>query len=326
VSLIGCSGTYTNSVQLNPREPIRVAILPFVQVNSKGEIIKPDPSLLIDDVDLISSDLKQTPAEYVYSLVEKELERSGLDILAPATVEGKLLHNGFGHEDLSFDLQKLYSTNPKELCEKLLGCDAVLYGKVTEWDRSYFAIQSTSSVGLALTLVSARDGKVLFTSTAEDSDSRGLSKGPTGFSDLVIEPIKGLSNDIITALARKVVAKMLAPLAVQNRPEFLNSSAPAIYASAHDKPNGQMTHADSLKVLAFGSADKNASFSIGESVQHIPMAQKGEGHYIGEYFPLPSDSFKNQPVYVFITDEFGRSTQQKLGSTTLSLARTHESR
>ncbi|MBN8547676.1 MAG: DUF799 family lipoprotein [Deltaproteobacteria bacterium] len=321
VLLSGCSGTYKNSVNFSPREPIRVAVMPFAQVDSKGQIIKPDDSLLIDNVELISSHLKETPAEFVEGLVEAELEHSGLDVIAPASVDGKLLHSGFGNTDLSFNLAKIFAANPQEICDELLGCDAVLYGKITAWSRSYYAIQSSSVVGIELKLVSARDGRVLFSSEARDSDSRGLTKGPTGFSDLVIEPLKGLDNQIITDLARSVVPKMLAPLMVENRPEFLNSGPPTVYASATDKADGRMTNQESLQVLLFGTEKLTASFSIGDYVQHVPMAEKDPGHYIGEYFPLSSDSFQDQPVYVFLTDEFGRTTRQKVGAQSLTLAK-----
>lgn len=317
--LCACSGSYKNKVDFNPLEPIRVAVLPFVQVDAKGNFISPDPNLLIDHVDLISSQLKETPADFVAGLVEAELQHSGLDVISTASVDGKLLHSGFGNTDLTYNYAKIFAASPKEICEKLLSCDAVLYGKITDWDRSYYAIQSSSSVAIELSMVSARDGKLLFSSQASDSDSRGLTKGPTGFSDLVLEPLKGLDNKIITDLARKMVPKMLAPLMVANRPEFLSTSAPAIYASAHDKPTGVMTGADTLQVLIFGTPKRLASFSVGEVVQHVPMAEKDPGHYIGEYLPLSSDSFRDQPVYVFLTDEFGRTTRQKLGNNLLSL-------
>lgn len=318
-SLCACAGTYTNKIDFNPLEPIRVAVMPFAQVDSKGTFISPDPKLLIDDI--VSGEFKETPAEFVNGLVEAELENSGLDVISTASVDGKLLHNGFGNPDLSYDFAKIFAADPKEMCEKLLGCDAVLYGKITEWDRSYYAIQSSSSIGISLTLVSARDGKVLFSSEGKDSDSRGLTKGPTGFSDLVLEPLKGLDNQIITDLARKMVPKMLAGLMVANRPEFLNTSPPAIYASAHDKPSGSITASDSLKVLIFGTSKRKASFSIGEAVQHVPMAEKDPGHYIGEYLPLGSDTFTNQSVYVYLTDEFGRTTRQRLGNSAITLNR-----
>ena len=317
--LSACAGTYKNVLSFNPQEPLRVAVLPFVQVDAKGEIITPDPKLLIDSVTLISSDLKQTPAEFVRKLVEKELERSGLDIISPAELDNKLLHSGFGRGDLSLDLKKIYAAPASELCSKVLDCDAVMYGRVTKWSRGYFAIQSTSNVGIELRLSSAREGKVLFTSNASDSDSRGITKLPTGFSDLLLEPLKGLDNKILTDLAASVVTKMLAPLAVQARPEFLNTPPPAVYASAHDKPSGLMSGKDSLKVLMFGTPDRTASFSIGSVIQNIPMAQKDKGHYIGEYFPLQSDSFQDQAVTVYLGDQVGRTTQQKIGTTRISL-------
>ena len=44
----------------------------------------------------------------------------------------------------------------------------------------------------------------------------------------------------------------------------------------------------------------------------LPGRERSEGHYVGEFIPLPSDTFSNQPVYVTLADDFGRVTRQKL--------------
>ena len=319
--LISCAGKYSHKVNFNASEPIRVVVLPFVQVNQKDEIIEPDKGFLIDDVSIVSSRLNDTPAEYVKRLVQNELRLSGLDIISPAVVESNLSHSGF--DDISknppLDLDKIRRIDAKDLCSRLLSCDAVLYGKITDWSRSYYAIQSINTVAIDLKLISAKDGSVLFSSTAEDSDSRGITKGPTGFSDLLIEPVRGLDNKIITNLAQKTVKKMLLPLKVENRPDFLNTSPPAIYASAHDAANGRMGKNEPLTVLAFGSSLQSAAFSIGNVIENIPMVEKDKGHYIGKYYPLKNDSFVNQSVRVALTDQFGRTTTQKLGTANLTL-------
>ncbi|MBX7144843.1 MAG: DUF799 domain-containing protein [Oligoflexia bacterium] len=318
-ALCSCSTKVNQVLNFNPGEPLRVAVMPFAFVDSKGEFAEPDSSLLIDDVELVSSHPAANPAQFAYMTTLRELAKTGLDIVPASAVEAKLLHSGFGRQDLSFEVPKIFATSAQDICQKLLSCDAVLFGKVTEWDRSYYAIQSVNSVGLSLELRSARDGSVLFTSSIEDSESRGLTKGPTGFSDLVLEPIKGLDSKIIAELATRSIETALNPLRIDKRPEYLQTSPPAIYASAHTLPSGRLGSANSLKVLMFGSPNMQARFSIGDAVEQIPMVERDEGHYIGEFFPLAADSFKDQQVYVYLTDTYGRTSKQRLGNTPITI-------
>jgi len=321
ISICGCAGKYKNNVDFNASEPIRVAVLPFVQVDGKDQTIEPDSSLLIDDVSLLSSKQKGTPAMFVRNLVQNELTKSGLDIVSPAVVDSNLSHKGFDNlkKNPPFELDKVRRASPQDICSNVVSCDAVLYGKITRWSRNYYGIQSVNTVGIDLKLLSAKDGKVLFSSSAEDSDSRGITKGPTGFSDLVIEPIKGLDSAIITELARRVTAKMISPLQVQNRPEFLASAPPAIFASAHDVADGRLSQDGALTVVALGNSKNFASFSIGNVIENLPMVEKDNGHYIGKYFPLPNDAFNELPVTVSLRDQFGRTTAQKIGTANVSL-------
>ena len=194
--MCGCVAKYTQKIDFNTLEPLRVAVLPFVEIDSDGKVMDSDTSLLIDHVSVLSQDLNEKPRTLVRKVVQSELDNTALDMLAPALVNTKLMHNGFSDKDQNFDLPKIFATGAREYCTKVFDCDAVLYGKVTKWDRSYYGIQSSTTVAIELNLISARDGKTLYTATATDSDSRGITKIPTGFSDLVIEPIRGLDNDI----------------------------------------------------------------------------------------------------------------------------------
>jgi len=143
------------------------------------------------------------------------------------------------------------ATDPRSLCGDLLSCDAVLYGRVTKWDRSYCGIEAVASIGIDLKLVSAKTNHTLFEAQAEDSDSRGLTKGPTGLSSLFLEPIRGLDNTIVTDLAREVVTEAVSPLQAQNRPEFLKSAPPAVIASATVSLKDQFGRVTSQKLAKF---------------------------------------------------------------------------
>jgi hypothetical protein len=320
--LSGCTTSLKHELNFNPAAPIRVAILPFVQVNAAREIIEENPDLLIDDVALISSRSPLMPTQFVQRVVRSSLkESSALDLISPAVVQGELLHHGFATPDLSLDRRKLFATPTKEICIHHLSCDAILYGRITRWDRRYYGIESVTTVGVDLELISATDGAVLFRSTSVDSDSRGLTKGPTGFSDLLIEPLKGLDNKLVTDLARRVVAEAVEPLRVDRRPEFLESPPPAIFSSAHDGIGGTLSERGYLTVVMAGTEKLTATFSVGTLVRSIPMIERTPGGYIGEYHPLPSDSFSEAPIVVELADVHGRITRQRIGGAPLTLVR-----
>jgi hypothetical protein len=311
-ALAGCQATYKHTLNFNPSEPIRIAVLPFAQVDSDGTLTRADESLLIDSVGLVSSKQRETPAE---------LSNASLDVITPAIVQADLLHYGYatpGSNPVTIDLQRVFAADPREICTKVLSCDAVMYGKVTRWDRSYYGIQSVATVAINLKLVSAKTGKLMYEIDAEDSESRGISKGPTGFSNLALEPIKGLDNEIIQDLARDVADKAILPLSSRSRPEFLKTAPPAIIASGHDARGGIIGSKDKVVVIAFGSPGQSATFSVGNVALNIPMLERAPGHYIGEYVPLPEDSLSSQYVVVSLKDEFGRSTSQKLAKTPIS--------
>jgi len=317
----GCSAKYNTKVDFNANEPLRVAVLPFVQVDHKGEIVEGRADLALDNVGIVSEKLEEPPAQFVRKVVQGELGKSSLDVFPATLIDSELSHHGFADADLKVDLKKVLAADPKIICSHLVSCDAVMYGTLRKWDRSYYGIQSVNTVALDLKLVSVKDGRVLFSASAEDSDSRGIGKGPTGFSDLIIEPIRGLDNEIITDLSRKVVTRMLLPLRAENRPEYLESSPPAIYAAAHDAQAGTIRKDGRLTVLAFGSPGMSATFSIGNVVQNIPMVELDDTHYSGEYYPLPSDSFSAQTVSVALTDDYGREAKEELRNGPVTLAR-----
>ncbi len=314
-----CSAKYQNKIDFDPSEPLRIAVLPFAYLDSKGEIVDFKPGLLIDNISLVSTKLEEAPVNFVRDLVYTSLEKSGLDPIPPLVIESAFHHNGFSNKNI-LDIKRILNIPPADL-GKFLNCDALMYGYITEWDRSYYGIQSVNSVGIKLKLVSAKSGNVLFSTEAEDSDSRGLTKGPTGWSSLILEPVKGLDNQIIADLAKKVVNNMMEPLYVKRRSPMLESITPSIFASSHDARTGKISLKDHLTVLVYGTSKKTATFSLGDKVLNIPMWEKETGHYIGEYYPIESDEIQDEPVIVRLADDYGRKAEQKIGMGNVTLSK-----
>jgi len=159
-------------------------------------------------------------------------------------------------------------------------------------------------------LVAASDGAELFHLYGEDSESRGLTKVPTGISDVVLEPIRGLNADIISNLSRRIVKKVIKPLLLESRLEFLTSSPPSVYASSHDSTAPFLDPKDGLVIVMFGTPNTEASFSLGRKVRRVPMIERSPGHYFGQYHPVEGISFGPQQVYVELKDSVGRITRQ----------------
>ena len=319
VSLVACSGTYKHKISFNPQEPIRVAVLPFVQVDEEGKIISSSEELALDGLPLFSSKSADSPSQYVRKLVQSELERTSFDIVSPGLVDVEIPHHGFSLVNGMLDLKKIHQTKPSEFCKHFLDCDAVLIGRVTHWERNYYGVQSVNTVGVDLRLISARDNKVLFESSAKDSEQRGILKGPTGYASLVVEPVRGLDAEVIEDLSERVVKDMLKPLQARERPEFLKAQAPAIFAVSHDAQNGLIRRNEPLVVILFGTPAMSASFSIGDAIQSIPMIEQSPGQYYGEFFPLATDSFERESVVTLLRDQYNRVTSRQVEQAPVTL-------
>jgi hypothetical protein len=308
----GCSSKFEHKISFNQYERIRIAVMPFRYLaGTESEEAPPTPNLLIDNVPIVSEKLKQTPTKYIRTLVQNELKSTVLEIIDPFEVEIELPHHGFGKIDGTFDLNKIFNSNPDELCVHHLQCDAVLLGTIYSWDRSYYGIESVSTVDLGLKIISAKNGRTLYEVRGKDNISRGISGIPTGFSDLVVEPLRGLDNEIIEDLAREIVRKLIEPLKV-NQEDLNRGSPPSIYAVVHDAVNGDLAIATNLTVLAYGTPQLQASFRIGEVTGDLPMLEKFPGHYVGTYIPFAQEKVIAEKVIVSIRDKYGRITEAEI--------------
>ncbi len=252
-------------------------------------------------------------------MVLAELKKTPLDVISPVLIDIDLPHRNLANPDGTFNLERIFEVPAKTYCEDFLDCDAVLFGTVRKWDRDYYGIQSNNEIEIDLKLVSAKSGKVLFFTTAKDSESRGLSKGPTGYSSIILEPLKGLDSGLVEDLARRIISTMLSPLKVKSLAKDDGTPPPAIFAVSHDADGGQISKSKPLIVLALANPKNSANFSIGKYLRNIPMLEQAPGHYIGEYWPLEGENFENQLVVVSVRDEKGRETKMDVDSGVVSL-------
>ncbi|MDD2943590.1 MAG: hypothetical protein PHC51_11575 [bacterium] len=317
LSLASCGPSITTSLSYPHSQSLRLLVLPVIERPTENATI--DHSIIFDHLPDLGDKNMDTPAEYLRNLVLNELSAStDMDLIPSAYIDAELSHHGFADKDGKINLNELYRTPAEVLCNEIFDCDAVLYSELNEWQRNYYALYSNNSVSFSLRIValatrlsadSNSGEEIVFSTSAHDSSSSGLFKAPTGYVSLALEPIKGVNKEVIENLAEDMVEKALEPLKTGKRSEFLKSPPPAIYAVAHNADGGNIN--GKLTVLMSATPDMQASFSLGNSVENIPMTEKDSGNYIGFYYPNSNDSFTNADLQVTIIDRWGRKTTSK---------------
>ncbi len=319
----GCTKRYKITGDFNPAEPMRVAVLPFYQMvdgKAYGEAF--EASLGIDNVPLLSSKPIDSPASFVEEAVRTAFGRTGMDVVSPSFVRLQLGHHGFVR-DRVISVPVLLESTPQKLGELLLA-DALLYGVVTDWTRSYYGVESINTVGIELRLVRAADGAELWKANATESLGRGLSGIPTGFSSLVLEPLIGLDEKNIEQLALKVVNKTFEPLMIKRQAAKDAAPSPVIFgAVAFGRiPAGRGNETNSarrLTILTVASPGMKVSAKLQTQGLEYSLFEGEPGHYTTEVEIDSMRSKTTEPgslglkkgeVAVLVTDEFGREAKK----------------
>ena len=127
--------------------------------------------------------------EFFREALHAALMDTEMNISEKFVVDGVIKKNGWNTSE------KLFAIPPQKLGEAL-GADALLYGKVTKWNKYYAIIHSTLVAGLELKLVDARTGELLWRGQRVDREFEGLIKIPTGIIRAIADPISGIISTI----------------------------------------------------------------------------------------------------------------------------------
>jgi cell division septation protein DedD len=128
-------------------------------------------------------------AEFFREALHAALMDTEMNISEKFVVDGVIKKNGWNTSE------KLFAIPPQKLGEAL-GADALLYGKVTKWNKYYAIIHSTLVAGLELKLVDTRTGELLWRGQRVDREFEGLIKIPTGIIRSIVDPISGIISTI----------------------------------------------------------------------------------------------------------------------------------
>ncbi|MEK7483790.1 MAG: GNA1162 family protein [Planctomycetota bacterium] len=291
-------------INFNLNTPLRVAILPFEDISSKDSYISKPFATGINYIPLLGGDDPQAPATLVREKFTANLKSSNLDPILNTQVDQALIENNL------YDIKKLKSMDLQRL-EDMLNVDAVIFGELTHWDRDYYVADSSVTVGIKVKMIDVSNKEVLWEHHFIDSERRGITKVPTGYVSAVLEPLRGLSNELFIELSDDVCRRIVDSIRPEKQSEFQEVSLPNI-AHAIFQYQDQKKE---LLVVAIGEPKISAFFLLGKSEQQIPMTEVSAGQYIGQYQFHGKESYSSQnQIMVRFVNSTGQSSTYLISS------------
>lgn len=198
------------------------------------------------------------------------------------------------------------TNDPRELAPAL-GCDGLLYGRVTGFTWVYAGVYSQLGVEAEVWLINAKTGTEIFRLKKAVRYHEG---------GLPITPLTAVITAVSTALNLRDIqrVRMVNELAH----EFM-AEIPAPEVSAVDKTpvirdvltnavEGPFGRKRVIKVALQGEPGLVASFDLGGFKKGLPLVEREAGIYSGDYAVLPGDMAQDLPVSVTLARPGGRET------------------
>jgi len=313
----GCGSAQSKKAEgFDPRVPLRVAVLPFIDTSSGDLFLSKPFASALDLVPALNDETleKQNAATIMRINFAENLRRTPLDVVDLHVVDSIVARR-------KLDVVAEYKADRRASSRRLgeaLGADVVCFGHVLEWDRDYYVVQSIASAGLKVELRETTTGSIVFESEVHDSEQSGVSKLPFATdaagaaAALIVEPIKGLRISVLGQLADDVTRQIVEGL-VPSAEVRAAAKAPRIHFVAHSS-QGALGPGDRLVVVAIGDRGARATFRLSGGLPELPMSESAPGCYQGSFTVGKSHILKNESVTV-------RLVSKELLASTFTVAR-----
>lgn len=236
------------------------------------------------------------------------LRQGSFEVVEPWVSDTQLAHAG-----------TIDASDPEQApaIARVLQVDAVLFGDLSRWNRSYYVVQSLAEVAVRLQLRDS-SGRELFFGERAEQIGAGITGGPTGYGSVISQPVAGLKASNLRELLRTTARDAALDLngsALGGEPSPL---APRLSFVAvqrlHDGPYGT---GERIDVIAVGTPDCDVRFDLGRLRTGVPMTllartpdPRGErATYAGHYVVQPGDAAATLPVYCTIRRTAGKRSQ-----------------
>lgn len=196
---------------------------------------------------------------------------------------------------------------PAEVCQSL-GCDGLVYGRITEYKKVYAGLYSQLGVEAEVWIVNTKTGKeVLRLKDAVRYHEGSIPLSPLGLIMTAVSTAMNIREiqqiRLVSELAYKLNEKIPSPsgMAAEDRPVIKE-----VLTNIKEGPFGKG------KIIRAGlEGDKSmvAMFDIGNYKKNIPMKEVKPGIYTGEYLVLPGDNTKDMPIVATLKKPGGYESQ-----------------
>lgn len=198
--------------------------------------------------------------------------------------------------------EKAFEADPAELC-KLLGVDAVVKGKVENFDKLFAVIYSQVAVGADVAMY-GKDGTRLWSArhTVRYHEG-GVPLSLLGLAATIFSTSMNLRQiQLLRAcddLFRDMVTTIPAPdVMAARRPPKIN----LVVGDTQDQPKKA---GSVITIMLTGEPNMTAWADIGQYRSKIALDEKEPGVYVGTYTVMPGDNIEDAPLIGFLSDPAG---------------------
>ena len=255
----------------NKDRPLSVAILPFENLTQEKEA---------------SDLLRRLFYNNFSSLAYRDIELGTINAKLP-----------------NFNPQNIFKSVDPTRIRKLLDSDALVIGRITEFESFYAGVYSSFTVAVELKMIDAETRRVLWSVKHKEIQRSGsIPATPIGAIIAAASSALDLSRyHIITAINK------LCQTAVETIPPSANlkgKSFPKISNLVHNGMNRILRKGERLQVGIEGTAGLKATFSIAPRKTAVEMQEKTPGTYIGSYLVRHKDTISDGVIVVRLTDNW----------------------
>jgi hypothetical protein len=283
-------GTYEVAPSMRDHQPRTVAVLPFINRAASHEG---------------SEAVRRGFYNHFSSLPFKDLELYRVDnLLRKAGLQDPAVIN---------------QTSPQDL-GKILNCDAVVFGTVSDFDKLFAIIYSNVSVGAEIRMMDTKTGKMLWRGQhVARIHEGGISTTPIGLVATVIATAMNIRDIQLLRACDDLFREMVTTIPAPTIAEALRP--PVITLLVQDTKNLPKKAGDEIRVVIQGTPKMQAYFQLGEFKKSIDMfEQEGEpGVYLGVYKVIPGDNVSRAIITGFLRDDVGNTAEwvDAVGTVTL---------
>jgi hypothetical protein len=186
---------------------------------------------------------------------------------------------------------------------KLLDADALIIGRITEFETYYAGVYSSFTVAVELKMIDAQTQRLLWSAKRKEVQRSGsIPMTPIGAIIAAASNALDLSRYHITTTINKLCQAL-----VETIPPSANlkgKSFPKITNLVHNGMNRSLGKGNRLEVGVEGTAGLQAAFRIEPKGLTVQMQEKTPGTYIGSYIVRPKDSINDGVIVVSLTDSW----------------------